>query len=461
MSDKRANILAEIFSWARTCPEQFACIFRRETGVTERLTYVDLVHLTMLRAEQIRSEISDQQRVALMAMHGPEFLIEALAILAAGHCLVPVNPFLSAGDAADLLSRAGVGAVIRSGAGMEIRDGTGAIDGNGDADFRAIDPAYLRFTSGSTGRRKGVLLGHQTILDRTAIANERLRIGPSDRVLCLLPMVDHLVVSILLYLRYGGTVLLVENLTGALALAVEEKATVLYASPGQYRELVAGDDGVLADVRLAISTTQRLSETVAADFKARFQVPLSQALGMIEAGLLTLNDEHAWDEPLISGKPMPGYMITIADAAGNPLPGGEIGEVTVAGEGLLDAYVAPWIPRDKLLNANGFPTQDFGWLDQNGVLHLTGRGKNLLHVNGDRFFCEEVEAVLNGHPAIRESLVSAANGKLEARIVLAARTTEVELQSWAEKRLPWSRVPAVYRFVNDLPLTPTGKLKRD
>ena len=460
MSDKRADVLGEIFSWATTNPGQFACVFRRRNGVTERLTYLELSQLSARRASRIRSEVPGIKRVALLALHGPEFLVEALAIMAAGHCLVPVNPLLPADDIADLLLRAGVGAVIRPGSSVEILPATEAIDGNGEADFRAIDPAYLRFTSGSTGRRKGVLLGHQTIRDRTAIANERLRISPADRVLGLLPMVDHLVVSILLYLRYGATVLLVENLVDALPLAIEEKATVLYASPPQYREFASGD-GALPNLRLAVSTTQRLSETIAVGFQKRFRVPLSQALGMIEAGLLTLNDERADSEPLISGRPMSGYKITIADPAGNPLPDGEIGEVTVAGEGLLDAYVAPWIPRDKLLNINGFPTQDFGWIDGDGVLHLTGRGKNLLALNGDHFFCEEVETVLNGNPAILESLVTVVNGKLEARIVRNGDANVAELISWAEKRLPWSRLPAAFRFVERLPLTPTGKVKRD
>ncbi|HEY5893248.1 MAG TPA: class I adenylate-forming enzyme family protein [Chthoniobacterales bacterium] len=460
MSDKRADVLTEIFSWATTNPGQFACVFRRKNGVTERLTYLELSRLSTRRALQIQSEVPGIKRVALLALHGPEFLIEALAIMAAGHCLVPVNPLLPPGDVADLLLRAGVGAIVRPGVDLEILPATDAIDGNGDQDFCALDPAYLRFTSGSTGKRKGVLLGHQTILDRTAIANERLQISSSDRVLCLLPMVDHLVVSILLYLRYGATVLLVEDPADALPLAAEERATVLYASPGQYRDFSAGD-GELSDLRLAISTTQRLSETTAMNFKKRFQVPLSQALGMIEAGLLTLNDERAGSEPLLSGKPMPGYKITIADAAGNPLPNGEIGEVTVAGKGLLDAYVAPWIPRDKLLDANGFSTQDFGWIDGDGVLHLTGRGKNRLDLNGDHFFCEEVETVLNGNPAILESLVTVVNGKLEARIVRAGDTDIAELIGWAEKRLPWSRLPAAFRFVERLPLTPTGKVKRD
>ena len=76
-----------------------------------------------------------------------------------------------------------------------------AVDGAGEREFAALRPAYLRFTSGTTSRRKGVILGHAAILARLDAANRGLGIGPADRILWLLPMAHHFVVSILLYLR--------------------------------------------------------------------------------------------------------------------------------------------------------------------------------------------------------------------------------------------------------------------
>src|SRR5277367_6436542 len=81
------------------------------------------------------------------------------------------------------------------------------VDDRNDEEFRAYDPAYIRFTSGTTGRRKGILLGQQAIIDRLHAANTVLQIDPTDRVWFTLPMADHFIVSILLYLSRGATVI--------------------------------------------------------------------------------------------------------------------------------------------------------------------------------------------------------------------------------------------------------------
>ena len=90
------------------------------------------------------------------------------------------------------------------------------VDDQNDEEFRACDPAYIRFTSGTTGRRKGILLGHQTIIDRLDAANAILQIDSTDRIWFALPMADHFIVSILLYLSRGATVLGFQSMkTGA------------------------------------------------------------------------------------------------------------------------------------------------------------------------------------------------------------------------------------------------------
>ena len=96
----------------------------------------------------------------------------------------------------------------KTAAGVEIRRPATVRAFPHDADFRALNPAYLRFTSGTTSERKGVVIGHPAILARLEAANEGLGIGPDDRVLWLLPMAHHFVVSILLYLSRGATLLL-------------------------------------------------------------------------------------------------------------------------------------------------------------------------------------------------------------------------------------------------------------
>ena len=145
-----------------------------------------------------------------MARQGAGFVVGALGILAAGACMVPIPDDASEEANAELARRARLHWIAHEADGFAARAGPapGAVDGAGDEVFRALRPAYLRFTSGTTAERKGVILGHDAILARLAAANRGLAIGPGDRVLWLLPMAHHFVVSILLYLRYGAAILL-------------------------------------------------------------------------------------------------------------------------------------------------------------------------------------------------------------------------------------------------------------
>ena len=124
---------------------------------------------------------------------------------------------------------------------------------------------------------------------------QALAIGPDDRILWLLPMAHHFVVSILLYLRYGATILLPASSLArpVLEFAARERATVSYASPFHYHLLAKDASGIGLDLRLAISTAEGLRADVAARFRERFGRALAQALGIIEVGLPVLNAAEA------------------------------------------------------------------------------------------------------------------------------------------------------------------------
>ena len=111
--------------------------------------------------------------------------------------------------------------------------------------FAALNPAFIRFSSGTTGTSKGVLLGHETLLARVRSANRRLQISREDRVLWTLPMAHHFAVSIMLYLLEGATTVLEDSHLAAevLASARETGATVFYGSPFHLALLAAEDSG--------------------------------------------------------------------------------------------------------------------------------------------------------------------------------------------------------------------------
>lgn len=334
------------------------------------------------------------------------------------------------------------------------------------ADNHGLNLAFIRFTSGTTHERKGVALCHATVRDRIVAANEALRIGPADTVMWCLPMSHHFLITIVLYLSQGATIVLAQQVLARPFLEAVNRwrGTVLYASPFHYA-LLARDhsDLGLPSVRLVVSTTCALPQDVADDFSKRFGRPLSQALGIIELGLVSLNSDDPHGRWNSVGRPLSAHRVRIVspDADG-------VGEVAIAGPGFFDAYAAPWWPRERVLRHGWFHTGDLGWLDAEGFLFLAGRKTAVINLAGRKVFPEEIEAVLNRHPAVRESRVygrrHAHLGEVvEADVVLAQPDTDPELvREFCREHLAPYKTPTRLHVVSTLPRTAaTGKIRRE
>lgn len=518
------NVYDCIAERARLAPDHAAVV---EDGPHRRVvTYGELVAAVDARAEGLRrAGIRPAWRVGMIVPQGIAFLETALAILAVGACMVPIADDHPAATIADIVRRAHLHALLefsapRGGEQAEAgaarpggyarpftgklglfggaaagtfvfpagaQGGDSGLTGAGvdpyastplpddvEVAFAATGPAYLRFTSGTTSERKGVVIGHARILERLEAANRGLAIGPDDRVLWLLPMAHHFVVSILLYLRYGATILLPTSslAPSILELANRERATVLYASP-YHMKLLAKDASAsrLDTLRLTISTAEGLRSDVAEAFAARYGIAIVQALGIMEVGLPVMNTASAAAKPDVLGRPQPAYEVWLRGDDGLPAKGDSAetsGEICIRGPGLLDAYLDPWTPASKIVEPDGFRTGDQGWFDADGDLRLAGRRAARINMAGMKFFCEEVEAVLDRHPAIDRSRVSAKQhphlGELPVAEILlapgAAAPTPKELAAFCRERLAAYMVPRSFDVVAELPMTATGKLAR-
>lgn len=333
-------------------------------------------------------------------------------------------------------------------------------------DNHGLNIAFIRFTSGTTHERKGVVLSHETVRDRVVAANAALRIGPEDTVMWCLPMAHHFLITIVLYLSQGATIVLTRQVLARpfLETANRWRASVLYASPFHYA-LLARDrsDLALPSVRLAVSTTCALPEDVAEDFVRRFGLPLVQALGLIELGLVSLNSDDPRGRWNSVGRPLKPHRVRIVAPEADG-----VGEVAIAGPGFFDAYAAPWLPRESVLRDGWFHTGDLGWLDADGFLFLVGRKAAVINLAGRKVFPEEIETVLNRHPAVLESRVfgrrHAHLGEVvEAEVVLAQPHPEAEaLRDYCREHLAPYKVPTRLHVVSRLPrTTATGKIRRE
>jgi len=460
-------------------PERPALILDDGAGGVRSVSAAQLAAAFSAHAERLRAQgVRAGERCGLVARQGQGFIELALAILAADACLVPIPDDHRGAALTELVERAKLHHVVEeTPGGFRLRSlaDVPAVDGAGDRDFRALRPAYLRFTSGTTRRRKGVILGHAAILARLAAANRALRIGPADRVLWLLPMAHHFVVSILLYLSEGAAILLPASSLARPILEIANRggATVVYASP-HHMALLAGDASGLGlpGVRLVISTADGLRSEVAQRFRERFGLPVAQALGIIEVGLPVANLDAAARAPEALGRPLPDYEVWLRGEDGKPLVGTtspeRSGEICIRGPGMLDAYLDPWLTAEQILEPDGFRTGDQGWFDETGLLHLVGRRANRISMAGMKFFAEEVEEVLDAHAGVRESRVFAREhahlGQIPVAEVVPAdpqRPPDARaLTAWCRERLPAYKVPRAFERVDAIARTSSGKLRR-
>jgi len=423
-------------------------------------------------------------RIGLLADNGMEYVIVALAVLKAGGCFVPMPGELAGPEREDLARTTALDALLVLGrhewpGGAEVLDEGLGLRGCELGtepphfpveEFEALGPAFIRLSSGTTGRSKGVVLSHRSLWERIEVANQALQIGPGDRVLWTLPMAHHFAVSIVLYLRFGATTVIETARMAAevLATAADSGATVVYGAPFHHA-LLAADPGGFGweSLRLAVSTAAALPEATARAFEKRFGRPLVQGLGVIECGLPLLNVDEAAENPESVGRPIEGWEVSLHDEDGGTVEAGALGELWLRGPGMFDAYLKPWQLRCEATRDGWFATGDLCEMDEAGALRILGRRKSVINVGGMKVFPEEVEAVLNHDPAVARSLVKAQPhpvfGSVPVAEVVAAAGAEPNvhaLRKVCRQALSPHKVPVAVRVVAELPVTASGKLRR-
>jgi long-chain acyl-CoA synthetase len=423
----------------------------------QSMTYGRLFELTDAVARKISA--TSAARIGLDCPNGIQHVVLALAIVRAGKCLVPIASELVTRERDRVIAETGLGAIVdAAGEVREVPLGALAFD---EVKLAALNPAFIRFSSGTTGKSKGVVLSHESLLARVTAANRGLRIGPADRIVWILPMAHHFAVSIMLYLLHGATTV-IENShlsEDVLTAATTHGGTVLYGAPFHHALLAAEGSGrAWHTLRLAVSTAAALPPGTAQAFDQRFGLPLSQGMGIIEVGLPLLNLDRAREKPGSVGKPLPDYAAEVR---------GE-GELFLRGPGMLDAYLAPWRTRDEITADGWFRSGDLAQIDADGDVHLLGRSHSVINVAGLKCFPEEVEAVLREHPGVRLARVF---GKENARVG-AVPVAEIvpsdpgappktpALVAHCRRSLANYKVPLEFRIVAAVPLTPSGKVQR-
>ena len=435
-------------------------------------------------------------RVLLCAPNSLALVVAYLATLRVGATAVPLAPTLAGPELAGIAAVADPVAAFGGGTSrttlrtlaadrwpvVALDADSGSSLAEAEATGEPLDPvevpgsatAVLAFTSGTTGRPKGVPLSHANLLSSIRAAMLAWRWDAEDVLVHALPLShQHGLGGVHATLLAGSRAVIHAGFDAArLAADVEdERATVLFAVPAIYQRLV-GTDGIgpsaFATLRLAISGSAPLSPSLfdrAATLLGR--EPLER-YGTTESGLDTSNP-YGVARPGNVGLPLPGVSMAIADPDGVPLGSGSDGEIVFRGPQVFTGYTDDAETTTAFHPGGWFRTGDIGRVDpRDGFLTITGRSKEVIITGGLNVYPREVELALETHADVSAAAVVGVASERWGEEVVAFVVTEPGrvpngdgLIAFAHGRLAAYKCPKRVIAIGELPVNSIGKLDRE
>lgn len=346
---------------------------------------------------------------------------------------------------------------------------------SGDAD----SPFALLYTSGTTGKPKGVNLSQANLLHAASETANAAGLKSGDVVVGATALFDAfgLGPALLGTLLQGAGLLLQDEFDplATLDLADQRRATVHYGAPSQFametREIEDGVRRAPPALRVCLAAGGPVTDDLARRVEACFGVPLLAAYSLTEAASTvavgTLRDPGE-KRRFTVGRPVGGTSLRVTDEAGVSLPSESVGEIRVRGPGVMLGYHRQPGATASAIDPDGYlRTGDLGMVDEDGYLHLVGRQVDVIARGGFDVHPQEVEDRLAAHPAVdRAAVLGVPDDELgEAVCACVVRVeggvvTEQELRKWSALDLAKYKLPDWITFMDDLPLTSTGKVRR-
>jgi len=444
--------------------------------------------------------------VGLQLPNIPQFLMAYFGILKTGGVVVPMNVMLKAPEIAYYLGDSDARAVITSAdtiseaakgadsANVEkifiVAAGQHGADGLG-TDFQELlagsqpapppyeqrdpgDTAVILFTSGTTGRPKGVQLSHFQLYMNADAHRQGFEMTEADVMIAVAPMFHTLGLSGVLNstMLAGGALRLMVRFDAGDMLEVmqNDKATIFHGVPTMYHALLQHPklaDYDTSSLRIAGSAGAALPAEFLDSFERRFGVIILELYGLTESGPVATFNLRNDRKPYSVGKPIWGVDMQVWDDEGRRLPPGKenVGEFVLRGHAITKGYYKNPQATAEAITDGWLRTGDLGYQDEEGFYFIVDRKKDLIIRGGYNVYPREVEDVLYQHGALSQiAVVGMPDERLgeEVRAYCVLKpghmATEQELISFAKERLAAYKYPRSIVFMEELPLGPTGKI---
>ena len=348
------------------------------------------------------------------------------------------------------------------------------------AQLQPGDPINIQYTSGTTGFPKGATLSHSNILNNGYMVGESLGLTEHDRLVVPVPLYHcfGMVMANLGCMTHGSTLIYPNDAFDPLATlraVAEEKATALYGVPTMFIaeldhpqrsafDLSSLRTGIMAGATCPIEVMRRVIDEM---HMAEVQI----AYGMTETSPVSLqtgaNDDLERRVTSV-GRTQPRLENKVIDADGNSVPRGEIGELCTRGYSVMLGYWNnPKATAESIDDEGWMHTGDLAVMDEQGYVRIVGRSKDMIIRGGENIYPRELEEFFFTHPAVADvQVIGVPCSKYGEEIVAWVRlhpghpVTEEQLREWARARIAHFKVPRHFRFVDEFPMTVTGKVQK-
>lgn len=348
------------------------------------------------------------------------------------------------------------------------------------ASLQFDDPINIQYTSGTTGFPKGATLSHYNILNNGYMVGESLGLTEHDRLVIPVPLYHcfGMVMGNLGCMTHGATMIYpgdaFDPLTALRAVA-EEKATALYGVPTMFIaeldhpqrhefDLSSLRTGIMAGATCPIEVMRRV---IGEMHMSEVQI----AYGMTETSPVSLQtgpDDGLELRVTTVGRTQPQLESKIVDADGRIVPRGTIGELCTRGYSVMLGYWNnPQATADAIDPGRWMHTGDLAAMDDDGYVRIVGRSKDMIIRGGENIYPRELEEFFFTHPAVADvQVIGIPCSKYGEEIVAWIKfhpghsAGEEELKAWAKARIAHFKVPRHFRFVDEFPMTVTGKIQK-